>query len=163
MKTMMRSLRSFGHRQDGNALVEFALLVPFMILLVAGIIEIGRFAYFNIIVANAARAGAQYGAQSGATAIDDSGMIAAAVNDGNNNGVGSIASPAPTATQFCSYWNTATQTLSSNSSCAQTTGTQVLVRYVAVTVNGQASTLFRYPFIPHTITLSSTATMRVKN
>ena len=53
-------LKRNAHGQRGVALVEFALVVPLLALLLVGIIEIGRFAYFSIAVANAARAGVQY-------------------------------------------------------------------------------------------------------
>ena len=46
---------------DGNAAVEFALLVPVLILLVAGLIDFGRAYFTKMQLENAARAGAQYG------------------------------------------------------------------------------------------------------
>ena len=69
-------------RERGQSLVELAFVVPLLLLLLVGIIEIGRFAYYSILVSNAARAGAQYGAQSLANASDGLGIAAAANRDG---------------------------------------------------------------------------------
>src|SRR3984885_15780075 len=69
-------------RERGQSLVELAFVVPLLLLLLIGIIEIGRFAFYSIVVSNAARAGAQYGAQSLATAADTAGIATAAKNDG---------------------------------------------------------------------------------
>src|SRR5580704_13108987 len=74
-----RSHRSVSRaRECGQSLIELAFVIPFLLLV--GIIEIGRFAFYSIVVANAARAGAQYGAQSLATAADTTG-ISTAVTD----------------------------------------------------------------------------------
>jgi len=70
--------------QSGQALLEVALVTPMLLLLAVGIIEIGRYAYYSILVADAARAGAQYGAQNLATAADTAGIRTAAENDGQN-------------------------------------------------------------------------------
>src|SRR3984893_12619093 len=67
--------------ERGQSLVELAFVLPLLLLLLVGIIEIGRFAYYSILVANAARAGVQYGAQSLATAADIAGISAAGAND----------------------------------------------------------------------------------
>ena len=45
------------HRQSGQALVEMAFVVPLLLLLALGVIEVGRYAYISILVGNAARAG----------------------------------------------------------------------------------------------------------
>lgn len=48
-----------ARRERGAAAVEFALILPLMILLLAGIIDFGRFFYTQNIVVNAAREGAR--------------------------------------------------------------------------------------------------------
>src|ERR1700688_1288841 len=73
--------------ESGQSLVEVALMLPFLLLLVLGVIEIGRYAYVSILVANAARAGAAYGSQSPFTAANPNGLIVtAADNDFQRNG-----------------------------------------------------------------------------
>lgn len=156
-------------RQAGNAIVEFALILPFLILVTTGIIALGRYAYFGIVVANAARAGALYGAQpGGGGSADTAGMIAAAEKDAANNGVGTItASPMPTATSYCMYWVATTPNPSpnptANPTCAQTSGSNILINYVQVTVTGHANSgLPKLPFLPSTVTITSTAVQRVQ-
>jgi Flp pilus assembly protein TadG len=70
--------------EAGQALVETALVFPILITLLLGTAELARVAYAAIEVANAARAGAQYGAQSGFTASDTTGIATAAANDAAN-------------------------------------------------------------------------------
>lgn len=72
--------------QAGQALVELAFVVPVLVLLVIGVIEIGRYAYISILVGNAARAGAAYGARNLKTANDGPGIVTAANNDFLSNG-----------------------------------------------------------------------------
>jgi Flp pilus assembly protein TadG len=54
-------------RGDGQALVEFALIVPLVFLLAVNAINFGGFLFAWITVASAARSGAQYMALSGAS------------------------------------------------------------------------------------------------
>lgn len=61
--------------------MEFALVVPLLLLLVLGAVEIGRAAYYAIAVVNAARSAVQYGARNSVTAGDDNGIKQAALND----------------------------------------------------------------------------------
>ena len=72
--------------QSGQSLVEVALLTPLLLALLIGGIELGRYAYIAILVGNAARAGAGYGAQSLVQSVDTTGIQTAADNDFQNNG-----------------------------------------------------------------------------
>jgi Flp pilus assembly protein TadG len=51
-----------GRAAEGQALVEFALIVPLVFLLIINAVNFGGFLYDLITVANAARAGVQYAA-----------------------------------------------------------------------------------------------------
>jgi Flp pilus assembly protein TadG len=152
--------------QTGNALVEFALVLPVVLLVTFGIIGVGRYAYFGMVVANAARAGAQYGAQPGnGASADTAGMINAAEADAANNGVATVTSPAPSATSFCMYWDWSTPNPASNPTpdpgCSPSTGTKQALVYVQVTVTGTAKSGFNVPFLPSQVTITQTATQRV--
>ena len=68
----------------GQGAVELALGLPFLVLLLFVICQFARVFYVAIGVASAARAGVQYGAQSYVKAVDNTGMSAAASNDGKN-------------------------------------------------------------------------------
>ncbi len=66
---------------SGQAIIEMMILLPIFLVLMIGTVEFGRLAYAYIEVADAARAGVQYGAQNRATASDTAGMQQAALND----------------------------------------------------------------------------------
>src|SRR5580693_6894321 len=65
----MRASRIVSSRLDrrGAAAVEFAIVLPLLILLVFGCVDRGRSIGAYIIVSNAARVGAEYGATHGYT------------------------------------------------------------------------------------------------
>src|SRR6516164_9785478 len=82
----VKALLGHGNRQSGQSLLEVALMLPFLLLLLLGVIEIGRYVYIGILVGNAARAGAAYGVQSNAQSVDTVGIQNAAINDFVSNG-----------------------------------------------------------------------------
>jgi Flp pilus assembly protein TadG len=63
---------------SGQALVEVAVTLSLLVLIILGAVQYGQIAYTSIEVANAAKAGVQYGAQSGFTAEDTTGISNAA-------------------------------------------------------------------------------------
>jgi Flp pilus assembly protein TadG len=157
-KNRRRSLANYRRGglavESGQSLVELALVLPILLLLLVGTIEIGRFAYYSILVANAARAGAQYGAQGLLTAADNAGMLTAAQNDGQN-----VTGLTVSAIQQCGCTGAG---LSGTCPVAPpcTLPNHSLV-YVEVTATGIFTSLFNYPGIPPSITLTSTEKMRV--
>src|SRR5260370_33937956 len=72
--------------QSGQAMLELALVTPLVLALAIGVIELGRYAYIGILVGNAARAGADYGAQSLPQSADTTGIKTAPDNDFQRNG-----------------------------------------------------------------------------
>ncbi len=64
---------SHSHRfQAGQATVEFALVLPVIVLLLAGVVQIARLCALQIAVVNAARAGARIAAvNEGSGAVTD--------------------------------------------------------------------------------------------
>lgn len=144
--------------QAGLALIEFAIVIPMLVLLVVGLIETGRFMYLSIMVGNAARAGVQYGAQSVVTMGDTSGMRRAALNDGQNISGLSITS----AGTVCACWNESAESspAPSCSTISCPTGYHRVV-YVQVTAAGSFSPLVRYPILPSSYSITKQAIMRV--
>jgi Flp pilus assembly protein TadG len=140
--------------ESGTSLIEFALIAPVLIFMLIGLIEVGRYAFFSIVAANAARAGVQYGAQSLATAADTSGMKSAALQDGLSL---SNWTANTTATSLCSINGGALQpcTTSSSGPPANT------IYYVSVQVNGTFNPMLSYPGIPKNVPISGKAVMRV--
>lgn len=162
---MIVSNRTKGSRlgERGVALVELALALPALMMLLVGLIEFGRLAYFTIEVGNAAHAGAQYGSLSPTNTM--AGMQEAALGDGQNT-----IDPAMTATaqSVCTCWSVSTQSESPSpptpSACSLPCSSGgYRVTYAQVTVTGTINTLFNYGALglPSSWTVSRTARMRV--
>ncbi len=160
-----RTRRRTVRRQSGQSLVEVALMLPFLLVLLLGVIEIGRYAYIGILVGNAARAGAAYGTQSPAMSVDEPGITLAAKNDFQNNGQDPslLTVDAPVVVCGCDSGGTVT-TAGCSTQTNPTAGTCTTGHWVAtltVTAHGTFSGLFNYPGIPASVALSRSATMRV--
>jgi Flp pilus assembly protein TadG len=61
-------LRTRGHSK-GQALVEFAVVIPIFLLILFGALDLGRVIWANDIVANAAREGARYASVHGSSEL----------------------------------------------------------------------------------------------
>jgi Flp pilus assembly protein TadG len=167
----IRGRNSTKRHQAGQTLLEVALLTPLLLALLMGTIEMGRFAYISILVGNAARAGAGYGAESLANSADTTGIQTAADNDFQNNGQ-SVSNLLVSSTVSCgcdsngTYTSFGTTVAACNGNAGSTVGTCSSGHWVVtvmVTAKGTFNSLFHYPGIPTSITLSRTATMRVCN
>ena len=130
-------------------MLEFALVLPILMVLLIGLVDLGRAGYLGILTANAARAGAQYGAQSIFTSTDTTGMRSAAIADAP--GIGLTALP----TTVCSVNGGGLTNCPSN-----ITG-QTVVYYVKVHVTGTFAPLVRYPGLPTSINIVGDSVMRV--
>ena len=145
--------------ESGQSLLEFAILLPILLLLGLGVIEMGRFTYIGILVGNAARSGASWGAQNHTTAADtNNGIETAADNDFQNNGP-SLGSLNVTHTVVCGCDNGGTITAVGCTAVCPL-GSH-LVDSLSVTTSGTFSSIFNYPGIPKSITISRTATQRI--
>lgn len=154
----------------GSAFVELALVLPILTLVLIGAAELGRMAYFAIEVSDAARAGVAYGAQGPTTAVDFDGITAAAKKSAVD-----VPSLSATVTDPCVCENVnrttgtvvitpilpscAGQGTTVNTLCPPTLNIQV--NYVQVSTTATVSTMFNYPGIPTSFTLSGFAKMRV--
>jgi Flp pilus assembly protein TadG len=153
MKRLFRSER-------GTSLVEFALVLPVFIFLLIGIVEVGRYTYFSVLAAHAARAGVQYAAQNLQTAADAN----------TNSGTSHTALAATQDGQSLSNWTVHSSivcTLNSQPSpCPANNSNSVspsLVYYVKVTVSGTFRSLLNYPGIPNNVPVSTADVQRVGN
>ena len=81
MQNLILRLKAMGLREEGQSIIELAVMTPLLLALMAGAVDIGVFTYESIEVGNAARAGVQYGSQSASTAGDTTGITNAAKND----------------------------------------------------------------------------------
>ena len=164
-RTARNRVRGAARGEAGTAVVEVAILAPVFIFLLVGLIEVGRFAYFALLAANAARAGAQYGAQDMTTMVDSTGMTTAAVTDAQN-GLGIANWTAPGAVTANCYYTTTTGGVTAGwDLCSNLTGPPpagtTYTYYVQVNVTGTFSSILSYPGIPKTLPVSGSATMRV--
>jgi len=159
-------------KQSGQALVELAFMLPILLLLMLGVIELGRYAYISILIGNAAQAGAFYGAQGNGFSNDTTGISHAAQYDfagatsgaSNTNGqaVGALTVTSSVACG-CDAAGTITS-FSCNSTTNPSAGTCASgnwVVVVSVTCSGSFNGLFSYPGIPSPLVISKTASMRV--
>jgi Flp pilus assembly protein TadG len=155
--------------QAGQNLLELGLLLPIFLLLLMGIFDLGRYMYLYILVGNAARAGAAYGAQNLGLSGDGPGIQAAAQNDYQSNG--GVSTLNVNSSVSCGCDSAGTTSLASacvgagvapgggNAGICQTPGHWVVV--LSVTASGTFSALFPYPGLPASINVSDTAQMRV--
>jgi Flp pilus assembly protein TadG len=170
----------FGIRawQSGQALVELAFVVPLLMILALGVIEIGRYAYIAILIGNAAHAGAAYGAQGHQQSFDSGGIANAAEYDFAGAITGSTnATTTATNGQLVSKLSVSSATsCGCDSSGTVTTfgctvaagnpnpGSCVTGRWVVVvtvTASGTFTPLFNYPGIPNPFFVSRTASIPV--
>lgn len=165
-----RPAQGISRPQSGQALVEMALVLPILLALALGVIEVGRYAYLGILVGNAARAGAAFGAQSTAQAGQSANIQTAARNDFQNNGQ-QASSLNVTSTFTCGCDSAGTISpppQGTNATCFVVNANKCTagghwVVVVSVTASEKFSSLFNYPGIPASITVNRLSQMRVKD
>ena len=142
---------------EGQAVLELAIVMPLLVLLFLGAVEFGRLWYVDIEVTNAAQAGAAYGAQNHALASDVSGITRVAINDGGNLHT------------FDSNWTTTGSDVTVQNLCGNvysdppapcTGGPQI--EYVKVNTQVTMPSLFGFYWFASTYTLHGQAIMRVE-
>lgn len=136
-------------RERGASLVEFALMIPFLALLLVGVIDFGRAYYVNVEVSNAAYTGALYGTQN---YTDITGMQNAATGDAPD-----VPGVAATATYGCecSDGTNPVASCTSQPSCSVN-----VVNYVQVTTTATYKPILPWPGIPSSLTMQGSARLR---
>ena len=61
----MSNSKANKSRDLGQELVEFSLVLPVMLIVLIGVLDLGRVFHANVTIANASRAGARYGTSFG--------------------------------------------------------------------------------------------------
>jgi Flp pilus assembly protein TadG len=157
--------------EAGQALLEFALLLPVLCLLGVGVVELGRAAFITIVVTNAATAGVEYGSQNGTTASDINGMQTAATNDSTNNVIGGTMSATASFGCYCDTGSGVSCTYvaggQNSSSCGNilstcSSGNDQIVECVQVVTQDNYSPLFHYPGLPTSYQANGRSVMRVR-
>jgi Flp pilus assembly protein TadG len=153
----LRAIKAFRRVRGGNVAIEFAFVLPILVSLGLGAFDFGNLGLQKITVANAARAGTQYGSQNSSVAADTAGMEQAARNDASDDQNALDVS----ARQYC---------VCSDSGAVDCTGlctggsddSIFPIMYVEVTVTNNVPLLFQYTGITSPRPVTSTSTMRVR-
>lgn len=152
------------HAQRGAALIEFAIALPLLMMVLIGLIEFGRVAYFTIQIGNAAHAGAQYGSRNISAGGDVAGMKAAAIADGQNT-IANMTAADIVAQNVCTCWTGSAEIPNppSASVCRQNCVAGRQITYAQVTVTGTIHPLFNLGALglPSQWVVSRTATIQV--
>ena len=145
--------------EAGAALVELAVALPLLAIILVGTIDFGRAFRTAMIVTNAARAGAQYGAQSLTNSGDPLGMVNQATSVLTANGLATGATPtALRSCQCASDLAVIPGVVACTSTCPNT---QHLVVSVTVTAVRTFSMVNPFPGLPSNLTITRDASMRV--
>lgn len=139
------------HGRRGSAVVEAALAFPLLFLILLGAMDFSRVFFTAVEVANAAEAGARYGAQNPTRAADLTGMQTAATNDTDVSGI------TATASEVCRCEDGTSVTCSGN--CGSQ-GNPLI--YAKVTTKATYSTIVPWPTIPSPIQINGKAVMRAQ-
>ena len=141
----LRTTRA-GRGRRGATVVEFAILLPFLMFLFVLAIDFARILYFGIVLENCARNGAYYASNYPNAAYLYNDLYGYKdLDDAILRDAGGIYNPADTTTK-----PTYTVTRSGT-----TGGTQ----YVQVTVRWNFQSITRFPGIPSLVTLTRSVTM----
>jgi Flp pilus assembly protein TadG len=124
-------------------------MLPFLTLLLLGVIDFGRAYYVNVEVSNAAYTGALYGTQNHS---DTTGMQNAATGDAPD-----VAGITATATYGCECSDGSNVVASCST---QPTCSVNVVNYVQVTTSATYRTMFPWPGIPSSLALQGSAKLR---
>ena len=150
----VRSLLSRGISDiRGVAAIEFAIIIPMLVMMVVCTVDLGMGIYRNMQVQNSAQAGARYAM----THSFDATLISKAVS--NATGVqGIVASPPPSR-----YCGCATSAGISPIACGSTCpGAAIYGTYVNVSAQGAYTPIVPYPLISNSFSLTAQASVRVE-
>lgn len=137
--------------RKGIATVEFALLAPLLMLLLAGTLDFAMLLRTAACVADAARTGAQYGSQSTANSLNTAGIQAAALNASPG-----ITGMTTTVVRSCQCWG------GGSVGCGGSCASNPMLVYVQVTSTATAHTTFDYSLLSFSGIVTSTASMRAQ-
>jgi Flp pilus assembly protein TadG len=142
--------------EHGGAMVEFAFLLPLLLVTVIGLVDFGRAGYEAMEIENAAHAGAFYGSRSKELAADKVGIKAAALADmGTEVDTKSVTVESE---RYCECPNGASAKCDAVDPCAGILASM----YVRVRVDKPFLTIFTYPGVPHEIDLEREVHLRVR-
>lgn len=148
-----RRLRSPGQR--GSVMVEAGLLLPLLVLLTCGAMDLARVFFAGIAVEGAARAGVQLGSYSVGKAGALTEMNTAADADAAGQGLTGLTTSSRT---FCSCVSGTGEVSCSTATCDGA----VPPGYVETTATYTFNPIIPYPGIPSNIIISNSARFRAQ-
>lgn len=150
----VRALLSRGISDtSGVAAIEFAIIIPMLLMMLICTVDLGMGIYRNMQVQNSAQAGARYAMTNSfdATLISNAVSSATALQ-------GIVASPPPS--QYCGCaTNSGIAPVTCGSTCP---AGAVYGTYVNVSAEGYYTTIMPYPLIASNFTLKAQANVRVQ-
>jgi Flp pilus assembly protein TadG len=146
-------IRRLMNDESGQSLIEVYVILPILMLILVGAVEMGRVAYASIEVMNAAAAGVQYGAQNPISAFDAPGIALVAQNDAADITLSSVT---PSRSCICST-TPATGCAATGTACPGSNPETILT----VTTQASFNPGFRLPGFPTSFTLQGKAVQKV--
>jgi Flp pilus assembly protein TadG len=129
MNALLYLARRLRGDRRGNVIIEFALALPILFLLLAGMLDLGRFSLEKSAMLQGAREGAQYGIVA---PTDSTNINATAQNASGRTDV------TASNTVFCECSSAAGTTVSCSSTCS---GSAVLKKYITVSATASFSSV----------------------
>ena len=152
LKSVHASIRTLRRKDSGSALVELAVALPLLVLLAIGVADFGRMFYTGMVVANAARAAAEFGARKVET------WDSAAANAVGAEEASDIAPVTMTTVKFCRCPDGSTPAC--DGACPQPY--TWVETYVKTRVQKTLTLMMPYPGLPQTIIYNDSATFRAQ-
>jgi len=160
MMRFFKAISRCGAKEEGSALVELTLSLPFLCLMLLGAAEFARLAYASIEVANAAHSAAVY-ASSTPTALADIAGIKKAGGTDSPNLAGSNAITVNDPTTACECSDGTSVACTNNTTCS---GSGLpIVTTVTVTTQSTFSPMVSLPGWNPTLTLKGKSSQVVSN
>jgi Flp pilus assembly protein TadG len=154
----MQSVKS----DQGQALIETALSLTILILLTVGAVEFGGMAVSAIAVGNAAKAAAQYAAQSPGTASNLTAMQTAAQNEYYSPSALTLVSPTTTSGYACTCADTGASTSCTiNSITSPACPGSYMEVTITVTTQVTYTPIIHIPGLPNSFQLQGMAKQKV--
>jgi len=140
-------------RQSGSAVVEFALLISFLLVFFLTIVDFSKSISDSMALDAAAQAGARYGAAEG-NLNDTAGMSTAATA-----AAPAVSGIAVTASTFCTCTSGGALVNCATSTCNTY---DLPMQYVKVQTSASVPLLFHFGGIPLNLQMSATAVLRAQ-
>ena len=150
-----RRINGLWGASAGVSAIEFAMVAGILSVLLLGIVDFGRGFWEQMQVGEAARAGAAYAANEGFAGYNSTNIQSAATGATSLSGVQATPS-----SPFCGCPSVSSGITTSTCGAACASG-GTAGHYVTVTAQASFATLFTWPGLARSITLNSSATVRI--